>query len=467
MCTTVLVGKKASRTGSTIIARNCDTEAPIQPVKFITVKENSKTTGTYHSNLTKFSEKYPSQSLRYQMVPFVEKETLGIFGEAGINSLNIAMSSTESIFSNTFVLAIDPLTDRGLGEDSLLNMVLPYITSAREGVEYVGKLIEKNGSHEGNGIIFSDKDEIWYMEIPCGHHWVAQRIPDDHCAVIANQSIIEEVDFEDTENFMYSASIREFVDQYELNPDPTTFNFRHIFGTSNLQDRKYNTSRVWYGQKVFGHENTSPVADDMPFTFKPKHKLTIEDVGYVLSSHYDETQYDPFNENDLVSAHAFRPISMNRTAESHILEIRNNVDPEIAGLIWLNSSPTAFNPYVPFYANSNDTSSLYNDTSLEFDIHQAYWLSRTLAVLVERDYDKLAFSNFGYLTVAKTLANHLVLKTDEAYQQEKPADVTSFLTDYNEKNAQEMYDLAMKHVGELMQQGLSLSKLTFDITKDV
>lgn len=412
MCTTVLVGKEASRTGSTIIARNCDTEAPIQPVKFITVKENSKTMGMYHSVLTNFSEKYPSESLRYQMIPFVEQETLGIFGEAGINSLNVAMSSTESIFGNTFVLAIDPLTEQGLGEDSLLNMVLPYITSAREGVEYVGKLIEKHGSHEGNGIIFSDKDDIWYMEIPCGHHWVAQRIPDNHCAVIANQSIIENVDFEDQENFMFSKGIQEFVIDNHLNPDSTTFNFRHIFGTSNLQDRKYNTARVWYGQHYLGHEDASPIADDMPFTFEPNRQLTIEDVGYVLSSHYDETKYDPFNENDVVSAHAFRPISMNRTAESHILEIRNTVDPQLASLVWINSSPTAFNPYVPFYANSNDTSSLYNDTSLTFNINQAYWVSRTLAVLVERNYDKLAFSNFGYLINAKTLANHLILETD-------------------------------------------------------
>ncbi|MGM0218415.1 C69 family dipeptidase [Enterococcus sp. AZ126] len=467
MCTTVLVGKKASRTGSTIIARNCDTEEPIQPVKFITVKENTQIKGRYHSVLTDFSEKYPSQALRYQMIPFVEQDTLGIFGEAGINSLNVAMSSTESIFGNTFVLGIDPLMEHGLGEDSLLNMVLPYISSAREGVEYVGKLIEKSGSHEGNGIIFSDKDEIWYMEIPCGHHWVAQRVPDEHCAVIANQSIIEEVDFEDEANFMYSKSIREFVDKYSLNPDPSTFNFRHIFGTSNLQDRKYNTARVWYGQKVLGYENSSPIADNMPFTFKPNHKLTVEDVAYVLSSHFDETDYDPFNENDTVLAHAFRPISMNRTAESHMLEIRNNVDPQIAALVWLNSGPTAFNPYVPFYANSNDTSSLYNDTSLDFNINQAYWVSRTLAVLVERNYAKLAFSNFGYMTQAKTLANQLVLKTDSDAQKYAGEELTEYLTKKNEENAKEMNAIAMTQIGSLVSQGLGLSKLTFDITKDV
>ncbi|AXG37402.1 peptidase C69 [Enterococcus gilvus] len=467
MCTTVLVGKKASRTGSTMIARNCDTEAPIQPVKFVQVEENAVTSGTFHSVITHFSEAYPEQALGYQMIPFVEQETLGIFGEAGINSLNVAMSSTESIFGNPFVLAADPFTEEGLGEDALLTMVLPYITSAREGVEYVGKLIEKHGSHEGNGIIFSDKDDIWYMEIPCGHHWVAQRIPDDHCAVIANQSIIETVDFEDEANFMHSANIRTFVETHALNPEDGTFNFRQIFGTSNLQDRKYNTARVWYGQKILGEENASPTADDMPFTFQPAHRLTVDDVGRVLSSHFDETIYDPFSKGDEQAAHAFRPISMNRTAESHILEIRNNVDPEFAALFWLNSGPTAFNPYVPFYANSKDTSSLYNETSLTFESNQAYWRARLLAVLVERDYDKLAFLNFGYLTSAKELAHQLVLASDQEAENYTGEERKDFLTACNEKHAEKMNQLALDHIGALVEQGLDLSALTYDITKDI
>lgn len=467
MCTTVLVGKRASRRGSTLIARNCDAEAPIQPVKLITVKENEKVTGTYHSNITGFSEKIPSSSYRYQMIPFVDSKTSGIFGEAGINSQNVGMSSTESIFSNSDVLAIDPLTEKGLGEDSLLNMVLPYISSAREGVEFLGKIIKSAGSHEGNGVIFSDNDEIWYMEMPCGHHWVAQRIPDDCCAVIANQSIIEEIDFDDSANFLYSEGIQEFVNDHHLNPDYNGFNFRHIFGTSTAQDRRYNTSRVWYGQKYFGLESDDPTSSNMPFVFKPNRKLSYEDVGYVLSSHYDESIYDPFNDEDTTAKKKFRPISMNRTAESHILEIRNDVPDEIAGIFWLNMAPTAFNPYVPFYANSNDSSISYNDTSLTFDISQAYWISRALSVLVERDYDKLITTNTGYMVAAKTLANQLVLDTDNETKKMNKNELTDFLTKRNEENSKKMNDLAMKQIGDLVSQGLGLSRLTFDITKDV
>lgn len=53
------------------------------------------------------------------------------------------------------------------------------------------------GTDESNGILFADKDEAWYFETGSGHYWVAQRIPDDSYAVIANQMAIQEIDFAD------------------------------------------------------------------------------------------------------------------------------------------------------------------------------------------------------------------------------------------------------------------------------
>ena len=81
------------------------------------------------------------------------------------------------------------------------------------------------------------------MEIVTGHHWVAQRIPDDSYAVCANRVSIQQVDFNNTDEFMWSEGIQEFVEKNHLNTDKTGWNFRHIFGTDNLKDRHYNTPR--------------------------------------------------------------------------------------------------------------------------------------------------------------------------------------------------------------------------------
>ncbi|QNQ82651.1 C69 family dipeptidase [Lactobacillus sp. PV037] len=468
-CTTVIVGKRASINNSTMIARNCDAERPDVPVKWVVVPAKNEKQ-TFHSYVSGADIPLPTHALRYQMAPFVNYKKHGQFGECGINSANVAMSATESIYGNPQVLALDPLVATGIGEDALLSIVLPFIHSAREGVEYLGKLIAKYGSHEGNGIIFSDKDEVWYMEIPTGHYWVASKLADDKAAVIANQVSQQEIDFDDSSRFLWADGIQEFVKKNHLNPDPDTFNFRRIFGTSNARDRVYNTPRVWFGQNYLGHFAIAPDSNDLDFSFKPNRKLKREDVAYVLSSHYNETQYDPLAVNTPKDDRTkFRPISMARCAESHILEIRSDVPEEYAGIAWFNSAPTAFNPYVPFYSNANDTASAYNSTSLTYDSQNAYWLSRTLAALIQPSYNEmksLLIGLGGFLPTADQLTDQLVHDTDAAASTLSGQKLTQFLTQANEQNATKVLNLAHETVGKLVDKEMHLSRLSFSINTD-
>ena len=38
----------------------------------------------------------------------------------------------------------------------------------------------------------------------------------------------------------------------------------------------------------------TPMSDDIPWARQPEHKITIEDVKYALSGHYQGTAYDPY-----------------------------------------------------------------------------------------------------------------------------------------------------------------------------
>lgn len=467
-CTTVIVGKNATINGSTMIARNCDAEICNVPTKFVMVPAKSEKQ-TFHSYVTGLDIPLPENALRYQMAPFVDYKKHGQFGECGINSDNVAMSATESLYGNPQVLALDPLVSNGIGEDALLSIVLPFIHSARDGVEYLGKLIEKYGSHEGNGIIFSDKDEVWYMEIPTGHHWVASRLPDNHAAVIANQVSQQEIDFNDSKNFMWSPYIQDFVKKNHLNPDPECFNFRKIFGTNNARDHCYNTPRVWFGQNYLGHHAASPTDPNLDFSFTPARKLKHEDVGYILSSHYNETIYDPLSSKNTPEKTEFRPISMARCAESHILEIRNNVPKDYSAIAWFNFAPTAFNPYVPFYANANGTATAYSDTTDAYNINQAYWQTRTVASLIQPSYNELKsllIGLGGFLPTADQLGNELVHQTDQAASELSGQKLVHYLTEANETNANKMLDLSMHTIGKLVQTELTHSRLSFSINTD-
>ncbi len=141
------------------------------------------------------------------------------------------MSATETEATNARCLGHDPLVEDGIDEDSMVYLVLPFVKTAREGVERLGKLIEKYGTGESNGIAFSDHDEVWYFETGAGHQWVAQRIPEDSYAICPNIMVIQDIDFDDHDNFMYAPTIRDFVEKNHLNPSTDgKWSFRDIFG---------------------------------------------------------------------------------------------------------------------------------------------------------------------------------------------------------------------------------------------
>ena len=213
-CTTILVGRKASYDGSTLIARNEDSaNGEFNPKRLVVVKPEDQPR-VYKSVLSHVTVELPDNPMQYTSVPNADLRE-GIWGEAGVNEANVAMSATETLTSNERVLGADPMVELqkaqgkvgdadykpevpgGIGEEDFLTLVLPYIRSAREGVERLGALLEKYGTYEMNGVAFSDVNEIWWLETVGGHHWIAKRVPDEAYVVMPNQLGIDEFDLDD------------------------------------------------------------------------------------------------------------------------------------------------------------------------------------------------------------------------------------------------------------------------------
>ncbi|MBC6369402.1 C69 family dipeptidase [Lactobacillus kullabergensis] len=468
-CTTILVGKKASVDGSTMIARNDDTFRPITPQKFIIRPAAKNESGRkIKSWLNKFELDLPENAQAVPAVPNVDYKNRGYYDESGINQENVAMSCTESTYGNERALAFDPLVKDGLDEDCMQSVVLPYIHSARNGVEYLGKLIAKYGSPAGNSVLFGDKNEIWYMEIVTGHHWVAQRIPDDAYAIAANRVSIEQVDFADTANFMWSEGIQEFVADHHLNVDHQGWNFRHIFGTYSQQDRFYNTNRVWYGQKYFNPEiEQDPTDGDLPFIRRAAKKITREDIEFVLGSHYQNTPYDPFGKGTEEEKHRFRPIGLNRTQNSHILQIRNDVESDKAAIMWLCIGGPTFTPFVPFFANMNDTDPSYNNTSMEYNLNDAWWYYKSLAALVETHYPQFVQLDTDYLNELNQYYRRRVEDVIAQAQGKTGAELTSYLTRANQETVAYTRKRSEKLWAQMMINSINMSKLTFNMDENL
>ncbi|MFK5631572.1 C69 family dipeptidase [Lactobacillus delbrueckii] len=465
-CTTILVGKDATIDGSTMIARSEDGGSTIIPEAFIAVnpKEQPKHYKAVISGQEIDDEDLLPNPLRYTSVPDASGKN-GIWAAAGINDATVAMTATETITTNSRIQGIDPLVEEGgLGEEDFVTLTLPYIHSAREGVKRLGYLVEKYGTYEMNGSAFADHDEVWYIETIGGHHCAARRIPDDAYVAAPNRLNIDFFDFNDEENFMCSSDLLDIINEYHLNPDYQGYNLRHIFGSSTIKDAHYNNPRAWYIHRYFDPEwEGEPGDQDQPFITYAKKKISPEDIKFLESSHYQDTKYDVYSTtNTEAEKKLFRPIGINRNFETHILQIRNDVEEGIAGVQWLAFGPNTFNCFVPFYTNVTTTPASFQ-TGPDFDLTKIFWLNKLNAQLGDTNYK--VYSALEQAFEEKTMAKlrQIENETDRAVKGLTGRDLQEKLEEANQKMADLTYKQTAALTGEMVKDGHSLMKLKYDL----
>ena len=482
-CTTILVGKKASYDGSTMIARNDDSGSGHFTAKKFVVIHPEEQPRKYKSEISHVEIELPDNPMRYTAMPNALKEE-GVWAASGVNEANVGMTATETITSNPRVLGADPLVvyqaaedgkeeiAGGIGEEDIVYIVLPYIRSAREGVKRLGSLLEKYGTYEMNGIAFQDRDEIWWLETIGGHHWMARKVPDNMYVVMPNQLGIDSLDLEDAlgeqkEN-MCSADMKEFIDRYHLDLSMDgKLNPRDAFGSHDDADHVYNTPRAWYMERYLNphtHKwdgpdaDFTPASDDLSWCMMPEKKITVEDVKYVLSAHFQGTPYDPYAAyGDKSMKGAFRSIGINRNDFVSVIQMRPDKGADFGILEWVAFASNAFNALVPFYADVTVTPEYLSNTTAEVSTDNFYWSSRMIAAMADASYRSSVFHIERYQERVAAKGHELVNTYDALLEKESDVQKRMRLKeDANEKIAQmlkkETADTLNKVLFELSSQ---------------
>ena len=469
-CTTILVGKNASYDGSTIVARTEDSQNGVfTPKKLIVVKPEDQPRH-YKSILSSFEIDLPDNPVRYTAVPdAIPKD--GIWGEAGINVYNVAMSETETITTNSRVLGADPLVEYvpafgkegdadyipekvgGIGEEDMVTLVLPYIKSAREGVLRLGELLEKYGTYEMNGIAFQDVNEIWWLETIGGHHWIARRVPDDCYVIMPNQLGLDFFDLEDAfggqKEYLCSSDLKEFINRYHLDLSlDGVLNPRDAFGSHSDADHTYNTPRAWVLQRYFNpltnywdgpDADYLPESDDIQWCRVPEKKITVEDIKYALSNHFQGTPYDPYGKFSDEKG-KFRPIGINRNNFLGLVQIRPDMPEEIRSIEWLALGSNVFNAMIPFYVNIDKTPEYLANTTGVPTTDDFYWTNRLVAALADAHYASCSSHIERYQLAIQSKSTEILNKYDNEFlsgkvQKDK---VVEFCEKANEEIATEL-----------------------------
>ena len=443
-CTTILVGKNASYDGSTMIARNDDSgSGHFTPKKFVVIHPEEQPK-LYKSVLSHVEVPLPENPMRYTAIPNAV-EGKGIWAASGVNSAHVAMTATETITSNPRVLGADPLVvyqpaegekqeiPGGIGEEDIVCLVLPYIHSAREGVKRLGSLLEQYGTYEMNGIAFQDTDEIWWLETIGGHHWIARRVPDDVYVVMPNQLGLDEFDLEDAlsgqKEYMCSPDMKEFIEKYHLDLSfDGNMNPRHAFGSHDDADHIYNTPRAWFMErylnprtKVWDGPNAdfTPESDDLPWCMVPEKKITVEDIKYVLSSHFQGTPFDPYTSRGDKSMHgAYRSIGVNRNDVLALIQMRPDQKEDYGTIEWIAFASNAFNTLVPFYADVEETPEYLSNTTGDVSTDNFYWASRMMVAMTDASYQKSLVHAERYQEHVMSKGHELINRYDDLLKTE-------------------------------------------------
>lgn len=386
-CTTIIVGQEQTADGSMIVARSEDWDA-MEAKNYEIFEGTDNGPREFVAKDSPFRCELPEKALGYSALsPY---NLHGHWGSAGFNTAGVGMSATESIFSSDEILKHDPLVENGVAENSVFNITLPYVHTAREGVERLGMLIEKYGIAEGFGIGFVDSKEIWYLETACGHRWLACRMPKDRYFVTGNQSRFRTYDPNDKENYLASADLIEFAEKHGLyNPAQGSFDFHEAYARDIKLDTTYNYPRVWGLQQFFSPEIKNDVTKNtFPVFAKAAHKVTLTELRTAFRFHYDNTEHDPYlNSNP---KEPYRPVSIFRTTQTHLLQVRPELPQAIGCVNYVAMGMADLGVFLPLYQGITSYPETYTKGNGESSDDSAYWKFRKIMVLGMTNYNKYA-----------------------------------------------------------------------------
>ena len=315
----------------------------------------------------------------------------GAFGEHGFNEAGVSMTSTVTAIPNKKVLKTDPLTENGIPEAAMLDVVLPRVKSAREGVEFLAKVIEEKGSAEGNVVVFADQKETWYMEILSGHQYVAVKVPEDKYAVFANTYYLGHVDLNDKENVIASKDVEKVAKEsgnYKTDKDGN-FHIAKSYGPEKYAEG--DRSRTYAGITLLDPNSKVTYEDDEYELFRsptdPNKKFTLEDAFALQRNRFEHLngRFVPDDQigvkkqgddgsNDTVRKDQYKyALGNENVIDAHVYQINPNLPKSFGGTVWLGMGPSRNTPYVPFYGNVKDTYEAFKPQTATYDPNSWYW----------------------------------------------------------------------------------------------
>lgn len=343
-CFSIVAGKSATADGSVLLGHNEDNGS--DDVAGMRKMERTPHGPDEWAILSKSGNKYKrtetcgylSISMTHIAIPYC------VLNEHGVAVTSNLCSSREDK---------PEITDGGIGEPMLRRLVAKQAKTAREAVEMVGSLVERFGyTSVGRTMLICDPNEGWLLGLVKGKHWVATRVPDDEVAFLSNTYSIHEIDLNDKANYRGSPGLVDYaIKRGWYAPEEGPFDFEKAYAFPPTRVHDCNLNRLWSAMSRISAEKIPlPETQNIPFSIKPKSKLSVETLFSILRDHYEGTpvwQMDPGN--DITPHNGPFTVCNHDTNYSSVYQLRSHMPAGIGALWWLSMWAPCTSPYIPIY----------------------------------------------------------------------------------------------------------------------
>jgi len=360
-CTTFVAGRRASVNGAVLSTHSNDGDGDTAG----NVKKVPK--GSYGKNATRrVSGGYIPQISR----TFGYLTKIGGYASINENQVGLAESTCASIFGGNESTAKLNIVD-------LSELCLERSSTARDCIEVMGSLAELHGYYDsGESLIVTDKADAYIFHVSPDDSgtsaiWIAQRVAEDHVAVVANMWIIREVNLTDDTNFLYSKNLLDVALRSTSWTRGTAFDFTLLF--SKPEGRKYVSGRrMWRVLDVLTDVSFPMTYGDLvrdapyPATAPARaSKIDVSNMRDLMRDYYNGTDVSMVAEGNLAAGPFLTPdrstaganedtlniyfertISTHRTIVSYVLVLSDQF-PDEMGTIWLSFHAAHTSFYVP------------------------------------------------------------------------------------------------------------------------
>ena len=295
-CTAILVGKKASATGSVLVGHNLDTSGAIIRYAMFT-KRDGKPAMFWDEGKKVAGNDKVSHLFCNEYGVMVTSNNGGVQKEWDGVKYSLPKEGKYS-----------SLKDGGLGYMLRVRMI-EKAKSAREAVRIMAELLEEYGYNQlSRNFLIADAEEAWVFSALYGRRFAARRVPDDAVCVFPNCLVVNKLQEGDVVSESFKGKGPDF-DMIAAYQGPRTWK------------SPYNYYRMKEMYRIVAGVNVEDGLAEYPFSMRPAHKISVEDIKRGLCSHYEGQSFEVKKRHPVKNPKIIAPICRNTTIEALVCEM--------------------------------------------------------------------------------------------------------------------------------------------------